>query len=67
MQIDAACQMKVFGRYAGIAPPSKVIPASVRHAWARAMHATMTTLRSKEILRWIRMQFRILGSAFGWS
>lgn len=45
MQIDPACSMKVFGRYAGIAPSSKVVPASVRHAWARTVF-TLTGLRT---------------------
>ncbi|UZJ51153.1 hypothetical protein CBS101457_000473 [Exobasidium rhododendri] len=44
MQIDAACQMKVFGKYVGIAPPSSLMPTTIRHAWSRAVY-TMTGLR----------------------
>lgn len=31
MQIDEACQLKVFGKYIGTAPSS--LPTSVRHVW----------------------------------
>jgi palmitoyl-protein thioesterase len=44
MQIDAACQMKVFGKYVGIAPPSTLFPSSLRHGWSRVIY-TLTGLR----------------------
>jgi palmitoyl-protein thioesterase len=44
MQIDPACQMKVFGKYVGIAPPSSLLPSTVRHGWAQVMY-TLTGLR----------------------
>jgi len=44
MQIDAACQMKVFGKYVGIAPPSLLMPSTIRNVWARVMY-TLTGLR----------------------
>lgn len=46
MQIDAACQMKVFGKYVGIAPPSPLVPRFLRHGWARAVYS-VTGLRTQ--------------------
>ena len=46
MQIDAACQMKVFGKYVGVAPPSTLLPSALRHGWARVVF-TMTGLRTQ--------------------
>lgn len=45
MEIDSACQMKVFGKYIGVAPPSNLLPFSIRHAWARSIY-TVTGLRT---------------------
>ena len=35
MQINAACQMKVFGRYIG--QPASLLPAPIAHAWSFSM------------------------------
>jgi palmitoyl-protein thioesterase len=45
MQIDSACQMKVFGKYVGIAPPSSLLPKTIRHGWERGLY-TVTGLRN---------------------
>lgn len=45
MQIDSACQMKVFGKYIGVAPPSTLLPSPIRHAWARSVYI-VTGLRT---------------------
>lgn len=39
MQIDTACQMKVFGRWIGT--PASVLPRAVRHSWAFLMWNTL--------------------------
>lgn len=38
MQIDAACQLKVFGKY--VATPQSYVPRGVLHAWSRIVFAT---------------------------
>lgn len=63
MQIDSACSMKVFGRYAGIAPPSKVIPKSVRHGWAKAVY-TLTGLRTGSISESVQFLFVLASISF---
>ncbi|PWN25629.1 alpha/beta-hydrolase, partial [Jaminaea rosea] len=42
MHIDSACQLKVFGKYVGTpkSSASTVVPAPVRHGWARTLYAT---------------------------
>jgi palmitoyl-protein thioesterase len=63
MQINAACSMKVFGRYAGIAPPSKIIPSSVRHGWARTVY-TLTGLRTGSISASVQFLFIFASISF---
>ncbi|PWN37180.1 alpha/beta-hydrolase [Meira miltonrushii] len=63
MQINAACSMKVFGRYAGIAPPSKIIPGSVRHGWARTVY-TLTGLRTGSVPGSVQFLFVLASVSF---
>ena len=48
MQIDAACQLKVFGKYVGTPASSKLVPRGVRNGWARVLY-TLTGLHMEEV------------------
>lgn len=44
MQIDEDCQRLVFGKYVGVSPPLRFIPAPLRRTWYRSVY-TITGLR----------------------
>lgn len=48
MQIDSACQMKVFGKYVGLSPPSFLMPSFLRPIWARTVYS-ITGLRTSSL------------------